>query len=317
MTNLLDMLLSSTTQGLIWAIMAIGIYLMYRILDIADLSAEGTFPLGAAMCAHLIFSGINPFLATAAAMVVGTIAGFVSGFLHTKLKIPALLTGILTMTGLYSINLRIMGKGNLSLLVGENGEPTVTIIGQAKEFVSGIGLPEMYGVLLVGLIVVTIVIAILYFFFNTEIGLSIRATGDNPEMSEANTISVDKMKIIGYMISNSLIALSGALMAQVNGYADISMGVGTIVIGLASIIIGEVFFKNLSFTARLVTIVLGAIIYRFIIALVLDIPWFDPQDLKIFSAILLTLALSSSVISEKIKMILNKFGMLTNQKEGQ
>ena len=298
MSNLLSMLLSSTTQGLMWAVMAIGIYIMYRILDIADLSAEGTFPVGAATCAQLIYSGMDPVLATLIAMVAGMGAGMVSGLLHTKLKIPALLTGILTMTGLYSINLRIMGKGNLPLLVGKGGEPTVSLVSIAKGIAGNFGVPDTYGVLVLGLLVVIIVTIILFFFFNTELGLAIRATGDNPDMAEANTINVDWMKIISYMLSNGLIALSGALMAQANGYADISMGVGTIVIGLASIIIGEVFFKNLSLTKRLMTIVIGAIVYRFIIALVLDIPWFDPQDLKLFSALILTIALASPAIRE-------------------
>lgn len=294
MDNILSILLSTSSQGLLWAVMAIGIYLMYRILDIADLTAEGAFPLGAATCVALIVTaGWNPLWATIAGMVAGTLAGLVSGLLHTKLKIPALLTGILTMTGLYTINLRIMGQGNLPL----TNNPT--LVTQMKTFLASVGISEQYAILAIGVIVVAIIIIILFFFFNTSIGLAIRATGDNEEMSHANGIRVDAMKIIGYMISNGLIALSGALMAQNNSYADLNMGIGTIVIGLASIIIAEVIFKNMTFTKRLLTIAIGAIIYRLILATVLELG-VEPSDLKFFSALLLTIALASPLIREKI-----------------
>lgn len=289
----LSILLSTSSQGLLWGIMAIGIYLMYRILDIADLTAEGAFPLGAAICVSLIVTfGWDPLLATVAAMFIGSLAGFVSGILHTKLKIPALLTGIITMTGLYTINLRIMGKGNLPLTTN------ATLVSQMKQFFETIGVNPDFAILVLGACIVTSIIVLLCLFFNTSLGLAIRATGDNEQMSYANGIRVDTMKIIGYMISNGLIALSGALMAQNNGYADINMGIGTIVIGLASIIIAEVIFKNLSITKRLITIIIGAIIYRFILAMVLELG-VEPSDLKFFSALLLTIALSSPLISKK------------------
>ncbi|WP_192988030.1 ABC transporter permease [Carnobacterium mobile] len=286
----MSILLSSISQGLLWSIMAIGVYLTFRILDIADLTAEGSFPLGAAICASLIAYGVSPLWSTAAALLGGMLAGTVSGLLHTKLKIPALLTGILTMTGLYSINLRIMGKANITLL----GKETLMRIMQAY------GLTNRTAVLVVGAIASALVILILYLFFNTEIGLAIRSTGDNEAMSEANGIHTNAMKIIGYMLSNGLIALSGALIAQNNSYADIGMGIGTIVIGLASVIIGEVLFRNLSFVKRLGTIVIGSIVYRLIIDLVLQLG-VDPQDIKLFSALILAIALSTPLLKKKRK----------------
>lgn len=292
----MSILLSSISQGLLWSIMAIGVYLTFRILDIADLTAEGSFPLGAAICASLIAYGVSPLWSTAAALLGGMLAGTVSGLLHTKLKIPALLTGILTMTGLYSINLRIMGKANITLL----GKETLMRIMQAY------GLTNRTAVLVVGAIASALVILILYLFFNTEIGLAIRSTGDNEAMSEANGIHTNTMKIIGYMLSNGLIALSGALIAQNNSYADIGMGIGTIVIGLASVIIGEVLFRNLSFVKRLGTIVIGSIVYRLIIDLVLQLG-VDPQDIKLFSALILAIALSTPLLKKKRKKGLLQF----------
>ncbi|MGB3160829.1 MAG: ABC transporter permease [Carnobacterium sp.] len=286
----MSIILSSISQGLLWSVMAIGVYLTFRILDIADLTAEGSFPLGGAICASLIVAGISPILATLIAAFCGMLAGMVSGLLHTKLKIPALLTGILTMTGLYSINLRIMGKANITLL----GKETV------MRTVQSYGLTSRMAVLGVGLIASLLVIFLLYLFFNTEIGLAIRSTGDNEAMSEANGIHTNTMKIIGYMLSNGLIALSGALIAQNNSYADIGMGIGTIVIGLASVIIGEVLFHQLSFAKRLLTIVIGSIVYRLIIDLVLQLG-IDPQDIKLFSALILAIALSTPLIRKKSK----------------
>ncbi|TFJ73899.1 ABC transporter permease [Carnobacterium maltaromaticum] len=301
----MDILLSSVSQGLLWSIMAIGVYLTYRILDIADLTAEASFPLGAAICASQIVAGMSPVLATLLGLVGGMAAGLVSGLLHTKLKIPALLTGILTMTALYSINLRIMGQANVSLL----GKETV------MRMLTTMGMDSQMAVLAVGGIFVAIVIIFLYLFFSTEIGLAIHATGDNNEMSEANGINTDTMKIMGYMISNGLIALSGALMAQNNGYADISMGVGTIVIGLASIIISEVIFNNVSFVKRLFVIIIGSIIYRLIIAGVLELG-VAPTDLKLFSAIILTICLASPLLRSKLRGLLKLKSKTASVKKG-
>lgn len=291
----MNIILSSLAQGLLWSILAIGVYLTFRILDLADLSVEGTLPLGAAVGTILIVSGMNPFLATFLAFLAGCVAGVVTGLLHTKLKIPALLAGIITMTGLYSINLRIMGQANLSLL----SEATVF------DPVSNLGVSRQNAVIIISFLAVFLVILLLAWFFKTELGLAIISTGDNIPMSEANGINVHTTKIIGYMISNGLIALSGALLAQNNGYADVNMGIGAIVIGLASIIIGEAFFGSLSFAKRLIAVVVGSILYQLILVLVLELR-VNPQDLKLFSAIILAIALGLPVIREKLNLNRNK-----------
>lgn len=303
---MIDILLSSTSQGLLWSLLAIGVFLTYRILDIADLTTEGSFPLGGAVAAVILakdpstwpapiqsflsfHSLATPIFAIIIAFIAGMLAGLVSGLLHTKLKIPALLAGIITMTGLYSINSRIMGAPNISLL------GTDSIFSPAQS----LGLSRVNSTILVGLIIVILAIVLLVLFFRTEIGLATRATGDNIDMSEANGIKTDNMKIIGYMLSNGCIALSGALLVQNNNFADLNSGIGTIVIGLASIIIAEVLFKNKSLGIRLITIVIGAILYRFILACVLELR-VDPADLKLFSAIILVICLSSPLIQKKL-----------------
>lgn len=299
----MNLLLSSISQGLLWSVMAIGVYLTFRILGLADLTAEGSFPLGAAVCTSLIVNGVQPWIATLIALVAGMAAGFISGYLHAKLGIPALLAGIITMTGLYSINLRIMGQANVSLLG----------YGTLMRTVAGFGMSRTNSVLIVGFIAIAIVISLLHVFFHTEMGLAIRSTGDNSAMSEANGIRINTMKIIGFMLSNGLIALSGALLSQNNGYSDISMGIGTIVIGLASIIIGEVFFRHLTFAKRLLTLVLGSIIYRLLLLIVLEMK-VDPQDLKFFSAIILAVALSLPSIRSKFPK--RKKKRVTSQDKG-
>lgn len=288
--NIPSLFVSSISQGLLWGLLAIGVFITYRILDVADLTTEGTFPLGGAIAATAIVNGFSPLIGTLLGFCGGMVAGLISGLLHTKLKIPALLAGIITMTGLYSINSRIMGKPNVSLL----GE---------KRLFSGfeaLGLKKEYAVIAVGLIIVVLVIDSLYTLFRTEIGLSIVATGDNLEMSEANGINTHTTKILGYMISNGCIALSGALLAQNNGFADLNSGVGTIVIGLASIIISEVLFANQPLFFRLCSIVLGAIIYRFILAIILEFP-IEANDNKLFSALILILCLSLPLIKKKLR----------------
>lgn len=287
----MDLILSSISQGLLWAIMAMGVYLTFRILNIADMSVEGTFPLGASIGAALISAGMSPLIATLIAFVAGMCGGLITGFLYTKWKIPSLLAGIVTMTGLYSVNLRIMGQANLTLLGKE------TLMTQMQSF----GFSKTTSVLIVGSIAVSIVALLLKFFFNTELGLAIRSTGDNNVMSEANGIDIDKAKMIGVSLANGLIALSGALLAQNNGYSDVNMGIGAIVIGLASLIIGEAFFKNLTFAKRLLTVVIGSIIYRLLLLIVLEMN-VNPQDLKLFSAIILAIALATPYFQ-------NKFGL--------
>lgn len=277
---MLDIILSGISQGLLWSIMAIGVFITFRILDIADLSAEGAFPMGAAVCALCIVNDINPIVATIAGMLGGMLAGLVSGFFHTKMKIPALLTGIITLTGLYSINLLVLGRSNVSFALKNT---LVTMV-------TRLGLNKLSAVLLIGIVCVGLVILILYLFLNTQLGLALRATGDNEAMGQANSIKVDRMKMLGYMIGNGLIALSGALLAQNNGYADLNMGVGTIVIGLASIILAEVMIKYLPLGKRLWSIVLGSVLYRMIIVFILTTD-IDAQMIKLVSAILLALIL--------------------------
>lgn len=284
----MDILTSSISLGFLWSIMAIGVYLTFRILDIADMTAEGSFPLGAAITAHALTQGVGPIAATLLGMLGGAAAGFVSGFLTTKLHIPDLLSGILTMTGLYSVNLFVMGQAN------------VPLVGTVKTVFNMVNIgSSTTTTIVIGAIIVAIVIALLVFFFNTEMGLAARAVGNNEDMSAANGIKADSMKIVVYMISNGLIALSGSLMAQTNGYADISMGIGTIVIALAAIIIAEILLRHLSFGQRLLTIIGGAIIYRLIIAFVLD-RGVDPNALRLFYALMLTVFLALPLIQKKI-----------------
>ncbi len=288
--------LSAVSQGLLWAILAMGVYVTYRILDYADLTTEGSFPLGAAVAAKYILAGYHPFLATAIATLSGMLAGFVTGLLHTKLKIPPLLSGILSMTGLYSVNLRIMGKANVPLLK----KPTIITM------VTESGMDASTAALIVGAIGALLVILFLWWLFSTEFGFAIRATGDNPAMISALGVNTDRMKIYGLIISNAFIALSGALIAQVNGYADVGMGTGTIVIGLASVIIGEVLFGRTSIVRSLFSVVLGSILYRIIIAFVLD-HGLQPTDLKLLSSILLAVCLSLPIVKEKYAgVVLNR-----------
>lgn len=292
------LILSSISQGLLWSVMAIGVYLTFRILDIADLTAEGSYPLGAAICASSIVSGMNPLLATLLAFLGGLLAGLMSGFIHTKLKIPALLTGIISLTALYSINLKVLGKANVALL-GQK-----TLVSQLYDM----GFTKTASVMIVGGIFVGLVIVLLTLLMKTQIGLALRSTGDNIPMSEANGIQTDYMKLMGYMLSNGLIALCGALLCQNNGYADLNAGVGTIVIGLASIIIAEVVIRNLSIGWRLLSVVLGSVIYRLIILAILSIPGMDADLVKLFSAMLLAAVLYLPEWQAKLKLGQAKLG---------
>ncbi|MDU4960142.1 MAG: ABC transporter permease [Sporomusaceae bacterium] len=283
-----DLVISTIAQGLLWAVMAIGVYLTFRTLQIADLSVEGTFPLGAAVAAVLLEGGGNPVTAILAAGVAGMLAGAATGLLHTKLKIPALLAGILTMIALYSVNLRVMGKANVSLL---NTDTIYTML----EFLQ---LSPNLTTFAVGLIVAFFCPVLLYLFFGTEIGMALRATGNNPQMIRAMGVNTDTMILLGLMISNGVVAVSGAFIAQSNGFADVGMGVGTIVIGLASVIIGEVLFGSRSVKNALVSVVLGSIVYRIVIAVVLYLGM-PPNDLKLFTALLVAMALSLPLVKTK------------------
>ena len=288
MTNLI---ISTIAQGLLWALLALGVFITFRILDVADLTVEGSFPMGAAISAVLITMGVNPWITVLVAGVGGMIAGAVTGWIHTKLKIPALLAGILTMIALYSVNLHIMGKANISLLRMDT----------VYSAIHSMGISNSVALTIIGVVVTIVVGLFLFWFFGTELGTSVRATGVNPQMIRAQGVNTDSMIVLGLLLSTGFVAVSGALIAQSQGFADIGMGVGTIVIGLASVIIGEVLFAsssvvrklfgNSSFVLSLVAVVFGSIIYRIVIATVLYLGM-PPNDLKLFTAILVALALS-------------------------
>lgn len=288
MTNLI---ISTIAQGLLWALLALGVFITFRILDVADLTVEGSFPMGAAISAVLITMGVNPWITVLVAGVGGMIAGAVTGWIHTKLKIPALLAGILTMIALYSVNLHIMGKANISLLRMDT----------VYSAIHSVGISNAVALTIIGVVVTIVVGLFLFWFFGTELGTSVRATGVNPQMIRAQGVNTDSMIVLGLLLSNGFVAVSGALIAQSQGFADIGMGVGTIVIGLASVIIGEVLFAsssvvrklfgNSSFVLSLVAVVFGSIVYRIVIATVLYLGM-PPNDLKLFTAILVALALS-------------------------
>lgn len=276
----MNLIVSAIGQGLLWALLGLGLYLTFRILNFADMTVEGTFPLGAAVAVANLAHGMSPYLATFLALLAGMIAGLVTGLLYTKGKIPILLAGILTMTAIYSINLRIMGGSNISLI----GKKTLL----NNEFLKS--LPQYFNSVVLGVIVVVIITGILVFFLNTDFGQAFIATGDNPKMAKSLGIYTDSMIIIGLMLSNGIVALCGALITQNNGYADINMGIGTIVIALASIIIGEVAFGELTLNQRLVAVTLGSIIYRLILLAVLQLG-FSANDLNLISSIVLALCM--------------------------
>ena len=283
-----ELIISTVAQGLLWSVMAMGVFITFRTLNIADLSVEGSFPLGGAVAAVLLAEKVNPATAIVAAGVAGMLAGAVSGLLHTKLKIPALMAGIVTMIALYSVNLRVMGKANLSLL---NTDTLFT----ALEFLQ---LSPNMTTFVAGLCIAVAIPLWLYWFFGTEIGMAVRATGNNPQMIRAMGVNTDDMFLLGLVLSNGLVAVSGALIAQDNGFADVGMGAGTIVIGLASVIIGEVVFGTRNFKNSLISVVLGSILYRIVIAVVLYLGM-PPNDLKLFTAILVAIALSLPLVKAK------------------
>lgn len=285
---MVDLIIPTLAQGLLWSLLAIGVFITFRVLDIADLTVEGSFPLGAAVAATLLVAGVSPLLSIIGAALAGMLSGVVTGWLHTKLKIPALLAGILTMIGLYSVNLRIMGKANISLLG----------IDRIYDILSDFCLSNSMATFVVGFAIMLFICGLLYWFFGTEIGVSIRATGCNPQMIRAQGVNTDSMIVLGLLISNGLVAIAGALVAQNNGFADVGMGVGTIIIGLASVIIGEVLFGSSSFSNSLISVVLGSIMYRIVIAVVLYLGM-NPNDLKLFTAILIAIALSLPLIKQQ------------------
>ncbi|QIL50383.1 ABC transporter permease [Weissella coleopterorum] len=277
----MGVIISAIGQGIIWSLLGIGLYLSFRILNFPDMTVEGTFPLGAAVSVTLVTQGVNPVLAIIIAGIIGGVAGLITGLLYTKGQIPILLAGILTMTATYSINLRIMGQANKSLL----GVKTLF----NNQFVNW--LPDNFPTIGVGIVIVIVIVASVAWFLQTELGQAFIATGDNQTMAWALGINSDAMVTLGLIISNALIALGGALVAQNNGFADVNMGIGIIVVALASIIIGEVVYTDkLTLTERLITVVIGSILYRFVLVAVLAFG-FDANDLNLFSAVILGLAL--------------------------
>jgi len=283
LSGLLSRIPAGVSQGLIWALMALGVYITFRILDIADLSVDGTFSTGGAVTVILIIGGMPPAIAVLIAFVCGLIAGTVTGLLHTRLGIPAILAGILTQYALYSINLAIMGfKAN-----------TAVSADKYSLIVSG---RSVNAAIIVGLCFVAVIIGALYWFFGTERGMSVRATGCNPQMSKAQGININLNKVIGLALSNGLVALSGSLFAQYSGFADVNSGRGAIVIGLAAVIIGEVIGdailgKRMNFAFRMIFIAIGAIIYYLIYTLVLWLKM-DSNMMKLFTSIIVAICLA-------------------------
>ena len=299
---MLDMLISGICQGFIWAILSLGVYISYRMLDFADLSCEGTITTGASVAAMLIWRGCNPFLAALLAFIAGCLAGTITGLLHTKLKIPPILAGILTMISLYSINIHIM-----NLATGKEGTSNLSLLNYKDQTVYAaidrlLGIGKTNASLLLGLVIAAAVIALLYWFFGTEIGCAIRATGTNEKMCRAQGINTDVTKIIGLAASNGFIALSGALLSQYQSYTDVGMGVGSIVIGLASIIIGETLFARAKhFAVRLLGIVVGAVLYRIVVAFVI-FSGMPSTDLKLMTAVVVAVALSLPILKNRLAL---------------
>ena len=297
--DLLGRFPAGIAQGLVWGIMALGVYITFRLLNIADLSVDGTFSTGGAVTVMLILAGWNAWFAILAALCAGILAGMVTGLLHTRLGIPAILSGILTQYALYSVNLLIMSmKANQAVSVDKYAL-----------IISGRTVPHA---ILIGGILAAVIIILLYYFFGTEIGSAIRATGCNQEMSKAQGINISRMKVIGLALSNGLVALAGGLAAQYSGFADINSGRGAIVIGLAAVIIGEVIGeailgKHLNFAGRLVFVVVGGILYYLVYTLVLWLK-LDSNMMKMFTAIIVAVFLAVPYLRSKQKSSFGRAG---------
>ncbi len=293
LSGFLGSLPGAAAQGIIWGIMAIGVYITYRILDFADLTVDGSFGTGGAVLVMCTLGGMNIYVAMLLAFAAGCLAGLATGIFHTIFGIPPILSGILTQLALYSINLDIMGKSNQTLSVDKyNLLVSLRFINKS---------------IIVGLIVTVIIIAVLYWFFGTELGHSIRATGNNQNMAKANGINTNVNKVIALVISNGIVALSGAMLTQYQGFADINMGRGAIVIGLAAVIIGEVIFGKLfkNFALKLLSAVIGGVIYYIVITFVIAVG-LPANDLKLFSALVVALFLGipywkNKVAGKKVK----------------
>ena len=298
MSGILVAMQGAVAQGVLWGIMVLGVYITYRLLDIADLTVDGSFALGGCVCAALVINfDLDPLAALLLSMLAGMAAGAVTGILHTVLEIPAILAGILTQISLWSINLRIMsGKSNLPLL------KLKTLISSVGD---SLGITQAQASILVGVAAAVLIVAVLYWFFGTEIGSALRATGNNEDMIRALGVNVKRMKLLGLMLSNGLVGLSGALVCQHQKYADINMGRGAIVIGLAAVIIGEVlcdafFRKGCNFSVRLSFVILGGIVYYLVMVLILWLK-LDPNDLKLFTAVIVAAFLAVPYLKGQAK----------------
>lgn len=302
----------SFESGIIYAIMALGVYLSFRILDFPDLTVDGSFVTGSAVAATMITAGINPFIATLAALVAGFVAGCLTGIIHTFGKINNLLSGILMMIALYSINLRIMGKSTVTLLNSETSFTTISNFFEKYGIDSffnglltavGLGshLPDTWGIL-ISMIVVTFVIkGITDWFLQTEMGLALKATGDNQRMIRSFSANTDLYVVFGLGLSNAFVAVSGALIAQQGGFADVGMGIGMIVIGLASVIIGEALFGTKTIARTTLAVIGGAIIYRLVVTLALRVEFLDPGDMKLITAIIVIIALMAPKVIDSYR----------------
>ncbi len=305
--NLITRLPAGVAQGVIWSLMALGVYITFRILGVADLTVDGSFATGGAVTVMLIIAGWPAWAALLVAVVVGLLTGLCTGLLHTKLGIPAILAGILTQFALYSINLRIMGKANQTASVKNFGLFWQT--GGKGFLLSSLYIPQAIAV---GLVIAALIVALFYWYFGTEHGSAIRATGSNPNMSRAQGIDIDRMKVLGLAISNGMVALSGGLMTQFQGTADVSMGRGAIVIGLAAIIIGEVLCdaicgESCNFALKLAFVIVGGIIYYLVMVVIL---WLrlDPNDLKLFTALIVAIFLAIPYIRSKARSSFQRSG---------
>ncbi len=305
--NLITRLPAGVAQGVIWSLMALGVYITFRILGVADLTVDGSFATGGAVTVMLIIAGWPAWAALLVAVVVGLLTGLCTGLLHTKLGIPAILAGILTQFALYSINLRIMGKANQTASVKNFGLFWQT--GGKGFLLSSLYIPQAIAV---GLVIAALIVALFYWYFGTEHGSAIRATGSNPNMSRAQGIDIDRMKVLGLALSNGMVALSGGLMTQFQGTADVSMGRGAIVIGLAAIIIGEVLCdaicgESCNFALKLAFVIVGGIIYYLVMVVIL---WLrlDPNDLKLFTALIVAVFLAVPYLRGKAKVSFQRAG---------
>ena len=292
MTSFMNALPGAISQGMIWGIMAIGLYITYRVLEVSDLTVDGSFCTGGCACVMLMVAGCNVWVAMLGAFVVGMLTGLVTGFFHTKCGIPAILAGILTQLGLWSVNLAILGmKANQALNV--NNYDLLVSLRYLQEVNKGTRPFYQHPIFVVGMVTAA-VIGILYWFFGTELGASIRATGANQNMARAQGINTSRNVVLGLIIANGLVALSGALLSQYNSYAEINMGRGAIVIGLAAIIIGESIFSNIfrNFALKLLSVSFGAIIYYIVIQFVISVLKIDSNYLKLLSAAIVAIFLA-------------------------